>query len=149
VASRVPEVEMPELASAVRSSTPVPVPTLVLRPARPQPLAPKSFTPPTWVAHVRRSNGAGTVEVQCTALSRGGLFMCCAEPFPRLFTRLEFSLLLEGQSVECVGEVVRHVDPAQARSWDMRPGIGLQFVAPSPKLRELLQRLFPLRSTPP
>jgi serine/threonine-protein kinase len=71
--------------------------------------------------------------------------MCCAEPFPTLFTRLEFTLLLGGEEVECVGEVVRHVDSAQARAWRMSPGVGLQFINPSPALREHLARLGPQR----
>jgi serine/threonine-protein kinase len=106
--------------------------------------------PPSWVARVHRRNGAGEVEVRCTELTRGGLFMCCSEPFPRLFTQLEFTLLLGGEVVECVGEVVRHVDTAQARAWGMSPGVGLQFINPSARLRDLLQRVQPMRpATPP
>ncbi|HEX5750836.1 MAG TPA: serine/threonine-protein kinase [Archangium sp.] len=99
--------------------------------------------PPTWTARVRRARDAGSVVVHCSELSRGGLFMCCAEPFPHIFTRLEFTLLIGGEEVECVGEVVRHVDSAQARAWRMSPGVGLQFINPSPRLRELLTRLHP------
>jgi serine/threonine-protein kinase len=97
---------------------------------------------------VRRRNGAGEVEVQCTELNRGGLFMCCSEPFPQLFTQLAFTLHIDGAPVECVGEVVRHVDSAQARTWSMSPGVGLQFINPSPQLRELLRRLSPSRTLP-
>lgn len=129
----------PVLAPARQGHTPVPDPTIALRSPRPQSV-PREPTTPIWMARVHRRSGAGVVDVPCTALSRGGLLMCCAEPFPRLFTRLEFSLLLEGEEVACVGEVVRHVDAAQARAWDMRPGIGLQFVSPSPRLRALLQK---------
>jgi serine/threonine-protein kinase len=118
------------------ASMPIPAP-----PARPEPNDPTP--PPTWMARVRRGNGAGSVVVHCSELSRGGLFMCCAEPLPPLFTRLEFSLLIGGEQVECVGEVVRHVDPAQARARRMSPGVGLQFINPSPRLRELLTRLQP------
>jgi serine/threonine-protein kinase len=106
-------------------------------------------TPPlTWVARVRR-RGASAVEVRCTELSKGGLFMCCAEPFPRLFTRLEFTLLLAGQEVECMAEVVRHVDSTQARAWSMPPGVGVQFINPSPLLRELIHRVQPHRRGTP
>ncbi|MFP2930633.1 PilZ domain-containing protein, partial [Pyxidicoccus sp. 3LG] len=109
------------------------------------------ITPPlTWLARVRRRAGAGDVEVRCTELSKGGLFMCCAEPFPRLFTRLEFSLLLAGEEVECAGEVVRHVDSAQAHAWGMSPGVGVQFINPTARLRELIHRVQPHRpATPP
>jgi serine/threonine-protein kinase len=101
-----------------------------------------------WEARVRRRNGAGEVVVQCTELSRGGLFMCCSEPFPQLFTRLSFTLRLDGVPVDCVGEVVRHVDSAQASTWGMSPGVGLQFINPSPQLREHLRQLSPSRTTP-
>lgn len=139
-ASRAPDAIPPGQLLAPHTHEPVSAATLSLRRARAQPaLAP----PSTWVARVRRRNSQDMVEVRCTSLSRGGLFMCCTQPFPRLFTRLEFLLLLEGEAVECVGEVVRHVDEAQAQSWDMHPGVGLQFVEPSPRLRELLQKLLP------
>ncbi len=138
----------PSVPEALRASTPVPSPTVSLR--APQAHLPREETerPQSWVAKVRRRNGAGVVEVQCTELSRGGLFMCCSEPFPQLFNRLEFSLVLEGLAVECVAEVVRHVDSAQARTWGMSPGVGLQFINPSPQLREYLRRLRPSRELP-
>jgi serine/threonine-protein kinase len=69
--------------------------------------------------------------------------MCCSEPFPQLFTRLAFTLLLDGVPVECEGEVVHHVDTPKARLWSMSPGVGLQFINPSPQLREHLRRLRP------
>ncbi len=129
----------PAPANPRRSPPSIPVPTV---PARPEPDDPTPL--PTWMARVRRRSSQGTVVVHCTELSGGGLFMCCAEPFPQLFTRLEFTLLLGGEEVECVGEVVRHVDSAQARAWRMSPGVGLQFINPSPMLREHLLRLSPV-----
>ena len=131
----------------LRASTPVPSPTVSLR--VPRAYVQRSEPLPLWEAHVRRRNGAGHVAVQCTELSRGGLFMCCSEPFPQLFTQLAFTLQLNGQRVECVGEVVRHVDSAQARTWGMQPGVALQFINPSELLREHLRRLSPSRPTPP
>jgi serine/threonine-protein kinase len=74
--------------------------------------------------------------------------MCCSEPFPQLFSRLEFSLMLGGVPVECMAEVVRHVDSAQARTWGMSPGVGLQFINPSAQLREYLRRLRPTGEIP-
>jgi serine/threonine-protein kinase len=138
-------VSIPE---ALRASTPVPSPTVSLR--APQAHLPQTDTEPprSWVARVRRRNGAGAVEVQCTELSRGGLFMCCSEPFPQLFSRLEFSLMLDGVPVECMAEVVRHVDSAQARTWGMSPGVGLQFINPPAQLRDYLRRLRPSREMP-
>jgi serine/threonine-protein kinase len=132
----------------LRASTPVPAPTVSLR--VPQAHLPRmeAAAPKSWTARVRRRNSTDAVEVQCTELSRGGLFMCCSEPFPQLFGRLEFTLLLEGVPVECVAEVVRHVDSAQARTWGMSPGVGLQFINPSAQLREYLRRLRPSRVMP-
>jgi eukaryotic-like serine/threonine-protein kinase len=117
------------------SSTPIPAPQ-----TRPEPNDPTP--PPTWTARVRRSQG-GSVLVHCNDLSRGGLFMCCAEPLPPLFSRLELTLLLGGEEVECVAEVVRHVDSALARTWRMSPGVDLQFISPSFTLREHLAQLRP------
>jgi serine/threonine-protein kinase len=99
-----------------------------------------------WRVRVHRLDGEGEVEIQGMALSRGGLFLCCAEPLPELRSLLTFTLCLDGQEVECVGEVVRQVDSAQARAWGMSSGVGLQFVNPSPRLRELLQHPRPSHS---
>ncbi|MGZ3459249.1 MAG: serine/threonine-protein kinase [Archangium sp.] len=132
----------PPAAPAPRATASMPIPT---PPARPEPNDPTP--PPTWTARVLRGNGNGSVVVHCSELSRGGLFMCCAEPFPPLFTRLQFTLLLGGEEVECTGEVVRHVDSAQAHAWRMSPGVGLQFINPSSRLRELLARVQPRRPT--
>ena len=132
-------------ATITRPVTP-PLPTTTPIPTLPTLPEPNDPTPlPTWTARVRSDKGTGSVVVHCSELSRGGLFMCCAEPFPQLFTRLEFTLLLGGEELECVAEVVRHVDSAQARAWRMSPGVGVQFVNPSPKLREQLARLLPPR----
>ncbi|WP_164017788.1 protein kinase domain-containing protein [Pyxidicoccus trucidator] len=130
--------------------TPVPSPSLAVLEAEGAEATPTNLTPPlTWLAKVRRRTGSGEVEVRCTELSKGGLFMCCAEPFPRLFTRLEFTLLLAGEVVPCSGEVVRHVDSAQARAWGMSPGVGVQFLNPSARLRELIHRVQPHRPGTP
>ncbi|MDY7225935.1 protein kinase domain-containing protein [Hyalangium rubrum] len=140
-----PKPMLGELESSPRGQTPVPMSTVCLRTPRAHVSRPEAGPSRSWVARVHRRSGTGEVEVQCIELSRGGLFMCCAEPFPRLFSRLEFTLLLEGETVECVGEVVRHVESAQASTWGMPPGVGLQFINPSPRLREYLLRLRPNR----
>ncbi|WP_224363579.1 serine/threonine-protein kinase [Hyalangium versicolor] len=136
------------IPEALRASTPIPSPTVSLRVPRAHLPRTELQAPPTWEARVRRRNGAGEVTVQCTELSRGGLFLCCSEPFPQLFTQLAFTLILDGQPVECVGEVVRHVDSVQAQTWSMSPGVGLQFINPSAQLREHVRRLRPARALP-
>jgi eukaryotic-like serine/threonine-protein kinase len=136
------------VAEILRASTPLPSPTVSLRAPRSQLPHTEPEQPQSWVARVRRRNGAGEVEVQCTELSKGGLFMCCSEPFPQLFSRLEFTLMLGGAPVDCVAEVVRHVDSAQARTWGMSPGVGLQFINPPSQLREYLRQLRLSRETP-
>jgi serine/threonine-protein kinase len=105
--------------------------------------------PPSWTAKVQRGAGASAVEVRCTQLSRGGLFMCCAEPFPQLFSRVAFTLQLGGEEHSCVGEVVQHVGTDLARAWGTSSGVGVQFINPPPRLRELVQRLQPVRPSPP
>jgi serine/threonine-protein kinase len=141
-----PRTPVPERAQVL-----TPQPALVVLDAAEASREQAAITPPlTWLARVRRRVGNGELEVRCTELSKGGVFMCCAEPFPRLFTRLEFTLLLAGETVECAGEVVRHVDSAQARAWGMPQGVGVQFINPSARLRELIHRVQPHRpGTPP
>jgi len=92
----------------------------------------------TWGVRVRHPEG---VEAHGVELGRGGLFLHCAEPFPPLFTRLSLTLWLGGEEVPCEGEVVRHVDAAHARVWEVSPGIGVQLVSPCPRLRELFERV--------
>jgi serine/threonine-protein kinase len=115
-------------------------------PTRPEPNDPTP--PPTWTARVHLGDGDNPVVVHCSELHYGGLFMCCAEPLPPLATRLEFTLQMGGEEVECVGEVARHVDPLQARSRRQPTGVGLRFLHPSARLRELLTRLSPSRPAP-
>lgn len=100
------------------------------------PCGPSSRTP-TWGVHVHHPQG---VEAHGVEIGKGGLFLSCSEPFPALFTRLELTLWLAGEALDCEGEVVRHVDPAHARAWGMSPGIGVQLLPTSPRLKELLSR---------
>jgi serine/threonine-protein kinase len=151
LAAIAPPPPAPRKPVAERAQVLTPQPALVVLGAEEASREHAAITPPlTWMARVRRRVGNGELEVRCTELSKGGVFMCCAEPFPRLFTRLEFTLQLDGETVECVGEVVRHVDSAQARAWGMPQGVGVQFINPSARLRELIHRVQPRRpGTPP
>jgi len=122
-------------------------PSHLLVPAHPFLPEPNDPTPPpTWVARVRHGAGEEPMVVHCSGLNPGGLFMSCAEPLPSLATRLDFTLQMGGEAVECVGEVVRHMDPAQARAQSLPTGVVLRFLHPSARLRELLLRLHPPRA---
>ncbi|MET0400758.1 MAG: serine/threonine-protein kinase [Cystobacter sp.] len=129
--------------AAARPSGRIPVPAFACRtePNDPTP-------PPTWTARVHLG-GTHQVVVHCRDLHRGGLFMCCADPLPSLDMRLDFTLQMGGEEVECVGEVVRHVDTFQARSRRQPTGVGLRFLQPSTRLRELLTRISPARPLAP
>ena len=116
---------------------PIPTPLACTEPDDPTPL-------PAWTARVRRGSGPPLV-VHCRELNRAGLFMCCAEPLPPLATRINFTLQMGGEEVECIGEVVRHLEGTQARERRGASGVGVHFVSPSPRLRELLARLRPSR----
>ncbi|MBM7119436.1 serine/threonine-protein kinase [Archangium primigenium] len=119
-------------------------------PAHPVRLEPNDPTPPpTWVARVRHAEGCAPLVVHCGGLDAQGLIMSCAEPAPPPGTHLEFSLQMGGEAVECVGEVMRHVDAVQARAQSLPSGVALRFVRPSARLQELLQRLGPARAAPP
>ncbi|HYV44070.1 MAG TPA: hypothetical protein VFA20_04370, partial [Myxococcaceae bacterium] len=47
---------------------------------------------------------------------------------------------LEGTTLRCEAEVVRHVSPEQAKAWNMSPGFGVQFVDTAPSFREAIAR---------
>ncbi|ATB30624.1 serine/threonine-protein kinase [Melittangium boletus] len=128
------------------SPTRAQTPSRLLIPAQPLLPEPNDPTPPpAWVARVRYDAGEEPVVVHCSGLNPGGLLMSCAEPLPPLATRLDFTLQMGGEAVDCVGEVVLHVEPAQARAQSLPTGVVLRFLQPSPRLRELLHRLDPSR----
>ncbi len=84
---------------------------------------------------------------RCRDLSHGGLFVCAAEPFPPLNTRLVVHLPFGG-GMELAGELVRHVRAEQAASWGMPPGYAVQFLSVTAGQREAIDAAKRGASTP-
>ncbi|RKG94116.1 serine/threonine-protein kinase, partial [Corallococcus carmarthensis] len=73
-------------------------------------------------------------------LSRGGVFLHATGELPPLFAQVQVVLPLSTGPLSVTCEVVRHVSPEQAQSWSMRPGFGVQFVAPSTALKARVEQ---------
>lgn len=73
-------------------------------------------------------------------LSRGGVFLHAAGELPPLFAQVQVVLPLSTGPLSVTCEVVRHVSPEQAQAWSMRPGFGVQFVAPSAALKARVEQ---------
>ncbi|WP_375756883.1 protein kinase [Corallococcus exercitus] len=73
-------------------------------------------------------------------LSRGGVFLHATGELPPLFAQVQVVLPLSSGPLCVTCEVVRHVSPEQAQAWSMRPGFGVQFVAPSAALKARVEQ---------
>ncbi|MBZ4332547.1 protein kinase [Corallococcus interemptor] len=83
-------------------------------------------------------------------LSRGGVFLHATGELPPLFAQVQAVLPLSTGPLSVTCEVVRHVSPEQAQAWSMRPGFGVQFVAPSTALKARIeQHLASATASPP
>jgi len=71
-------------------------------------------------------------------LSRAGVFVCSDGALPAVFSRVRLTL---APGLEVQGEVVRHVDAAQAKAWNLPPGFGVQFVNVSAPQKDAITRL--------
>ncbi len=101
-------------------------------------------------AEVAGLDGKAYGKVECKDLSKGGMFLCGAMPYPPLFSRIKITIATEAK-VTLLGEVVRHIPPDQAKAWGMSPGFGIQFLDVTPPLKEALERLLkglPLQAAP-
>ncbi|HLT32026.1 MAG TPA: protein kinase [Myxococcaceae bacterium] len=108
-----------------------------------------SSGPPTILLHpsskaairARVTEGASWLlgPLECTDVSRAGLFVATEAKPPPLMTRLSLMLELDGEEWRCEGDVVRHVTGEQARAWGMSAGFALQFAELPPALRERLE----------
>ncbi|MBZ4376210.1 protein kinase [Corallococcus sp. AS-1-6] len=83
-------------------------------------------------------------------LSRGGVFLHATGELPPMFAQVQAVLPLSTGPLSVTCEVVRHVSPEQAQAWSMRPGFGVQFVAPSTALKARIeQHLASATASPP
>jgi len=110
------------------------------------PLAAKAPTaptaPPALVAELL-ADGAAPASFSLVELTRAGLFLAAEEKLPPLFAKVKVLLShpsLRGK-VEVLGEVVRHVAPADAAAVKMPPGFAVQFTDPPPEVRAALGAL--------
>lgn len=97
--------------------------------------------PPQSAIRARVLEGASWLlgPLECTDVSRAGLFVASGAKPPPLMTRLSLMLELEGEEWRCEGDVVRHVTEEQARAWGMSAGFAVQFTELPPTLRERLE----------
>jgi serine/threonine protein kinase len=118
------------------SSTPAPKPSIT--PAAASAARPQEPHVSDVIARVTLEPGIAPVRVMCTDLSRAGAFLCTEGTLPLLRSRVTLTLELPGKQLPCTGEVVRHITPAQASLWGMRPGFAIQFIGQCAELREAL-----------
>jgi len=77
-----------------------------------------------------------------TELTRGGVYLESDPPLPAPFSRAVVSVPDGGAgSAPVPAEVVRVVQPAEARTWGMAAGFALQFLPSTPAERAALERL--------
>jgi len=96
--------------------TPTPTPPGTPRPARP-PLD----------VDVLAEDGTTTRTVIGMDLSKDGVFLAAPSFAPPLFSSLTIAIHGGGGVQRLEGEVVRHVSSAQAETWGMSEGVGVQF----------------------
>lgn len=72
-------------------------------------------------------------------MTRGGAFLQCDPPHPPLFSDLLLELPAPDSPLRVQAEVVRQVSVEQARTWKMKPGIGVQFVSLDDAARQTLK----------
>ena len=125
--SEQPAIKLGDRPSSEASSSP----TVVVRPPQKGELRARVIRGAPWLM--------GSLE--CTDVSRAGLFVASDAQPPPLMTRLSLMLELEQEELPCEGDVVRHVSDDQARAWGMSPGFALQFVGLPPTVRQHLEQL--------
>jgi serine/threonine-protein kinase len=104
------------------------------------PSAAKPSARPDLEATVMNPDGSPKCRLRCLDLSRGGFYLCADGDFPKLCSRLKVALDLPGGRFDTVAEVVRHVEPEQAKSWKMPAGFFLTFQELSPALQDAIGR---------
>ena len=131
-----------------RSGTPAPAPSAPappMAPARgsagtpaPSLSAPRAAAPVERPLSVVGVDGKSLGALTGIDLSRAGVFVCSGGALPAVFSRVRLTL---APGLEVQGEVVRHVDTAQAKAWNLPPGFGVQFVNLSGPQKDGIARL--------
>ncbi|WP_434386399.1 protein kinase domain-containing protein [Melittangium boletus] len=103
--------------------------------------APPRPTPITFCACLVSPQGTVSREYLCEPMGRAGLFLRTLDTPPALLSDVPLRLALPGGELACVGQVVRHVTPAQARLWNMLPGFGVELRDNSPAFQKTFARL--------
>ncbi|MBI5548657.1 MAG: protein kinase, partial [Deltaproteobacteria bacterium] len=133
------------LRRAVGTATPAPLGrTPTPSPARPSPSPAPLAAPVPPPPLPARISGPGFAErtLAIADLSRAGLFVRADPPLPELMCRVKLALLHPQRAVELEADVVRHIDAAQAKAWNLPgPGFAVQFVGVQPALRQALTRM--------
>jgi serine/threonine-protein kinase len=106
--------------------------------------APEPPPPPVVAVQAELFVGsAPPVELTVAEITRAGLFLRAESRLPPLLSRVKLLLAhpsLRGK-VEVAGEVVRHVNAAEAAAWKMPSGLAVQFVDPAPEARAAITSL--------
>jgi serine/threonine-protein kinase len=104
-------------------------------PGAPAPAAAPAARPE--VAVELRVPGATPRQLVADDVTRAGLFVHADRDLPPLFTRVSLVVTHEvlRAPLELAAEVVRHVRPAEATQWKMRPGFAVQLVDMTPERR--------------
>jgi eukaryotic-like serine/threonine-protein kinase len=134
---------VPPVAAAPASPAPRAPPAAVLAPpAAPAGQSPAVAPPPPGV-EVELLGGPTPRRLAAADVSRGGLFVRAESDLPPLFSRVTLSLAHPAlrARLSLIGEVVRHVSPAEAAQWKMAPGFAVQLTELTPERRAALADL--------
>jgi serine/threonine-protein kinase len=122
-------------APTPRQLVPPPRPATPQEAGKPQPRHTARFD-----AIVARLDGSRLGTLQCTDISKGGMFLSSSAQLPEVFSKLKITIP-SANNMDLLVEVVRHVPADQAKAWGMSPGFGVQFLDVTPALRENINRL--------
>jgi len=145
-----PGVSPPTAPSSVVARTIGPAPAPAPASAAVAPSAPSG--PAAEPIRVELQGPGGPRQLEAAEVTRAGLFLRAEADLPRLFSRVELTVshpVLRAR-LSLVGEVVRHVSPAEAAQWNMAPGFAVQLADLTPERRAALADLAEAsRAAPP
>ncbi len=134
-----PPPRAPAPPASATSTTPAPA----LAPPTSVAAAPAVTAPPASEVEVELLGGPTPRRLKAADVSRGGLFVRAESDLPRLFSRVQLTVAHPAlrAKLSLVGEVVRHVSPAEAPRWKMAPGFAVQLTELTPERRAALADL--------